>query len=143
MPPTLKGGCPQKRNLKKGDKRLKTKSPKCPICKNVMNAIYTKKSYVLDGKRKFYWQKEGYLCNSFYQPVVNITSYRDMTKGKAKGNYLTGVYDAETKELFKAIDNIFIFNSWKFKSALKKLIFNLKFLKKQGSSNFIVLPFTI
>lgn len=105
---------------------MRTKSPKCPICNNVMEVIYTKKSYMFDNKRKTYWSKEGYLCNDFYQPVVKITSYRDMTKGKAKGNYLIGIYDIETKELFEAINNIFIFGHWKFKSVLRYLILNLE-----------------
>ena len=106
---------------------MKTKNPKCPICKKVMKVIYTKKTYKYNGKYKTYWQKEGYLCNSFYQPVVKITAYVDISKGKAKPNYLIGIYDIETRHLFDAIDNIFIFGNWKFEYALKNLIFYLNF----------------
>lgn len=84
---------------------MKTKTPKCPICKKPMKVIYTKCSYVSisDNKRKYFWSKEGYLCNDFFEPVVKITSYKEVSKGKAKENYLVGVYNISITELLEIL----------------------------------------
>ena len=82
---------------------MKTKSPICPKCRKPMKVMYTKKSFVFEGKCKTYWSKEGYLCNHLYFPVALITTYNEYAKDKSyKGNFKVSVYDYDL-ELIKDI----------------------------------------
>ncbi len=84
-----------------------------------MRAIYTKESYKHDGKHRFYWSKQGYLCNNLYAPHVRLTYYTEsINKIKKKENsplenhddYLISIYDLKTIELIKQF-NRFRYNS--------------------------------
>lgn len=81
---------------------MKSKSPICPNCHKPMKAFYTKRSFKLDKIYKRYWQKEGYICNHIYKPMIILTLYKEYSKNK-QNNYMIGIYDIETIKLVKAL----------------------------------------
>ena len=103
MPPTLKGGCLQKKNLKKLIK-MKTKTPRCIKCNKVMKRIYTKGSYKLKGKYRTFWNPIGYVCNHTYYPYVILDSLK---KDYNITNYLIDIYDIDFRLLLEALNKIF------------------------------------
>ena len=87
---------------------IKTKIPKCVICKKPMRVIYTQRSFKIDGKYKTYFQKEGYLCSHIHQPIAILTAYKQYTKNQ-QNVYMIGIYDYLTSKLLKALKCFKIF----------------------------------
>ena len=64
--------------------------------------MYVRKSFELNNKIKQYYDKVGYICNHIYRPMVILTEFSEISVNN-QDNYMIGVYDCESRDLFKAL----------------------------------------